>query len=88
MRAIKNAVQRAGGETKTILTNSNKTCIKEYCISNSLRQAAIAQLGERQTEDLKVPGSIPGLGNFSVSKLVLVWEHKGSMFKAMKALQC
>ena len=27
--------------------------------------AAIAQLGERQTEDLKVPGSIPGLGTFS-----------------------
>ena len=26
--------------------------------------AAIAQLGERQTEDLKVPGSIPGGGNF------------------------
>ena len=26
-------------------------------------QAAIAQLGERQTEDLKVPGSIPGRGN-------------------------
>ena len=25
-------------------------------------QAAIAQLGERQTEDLKVPGSILGLG--------------------------
>ena len=24
--------------------------------------AAIAQLGERQTEDLEVPGSIPGLG--------------------------
>ena len=24
--------------------------------------AAIAQLGERQSEDLKVPGSIPGLG--------------------------
>ena len=23
----------------------------------------IAQLGERQTEDLKVPGSIPGRGN-------------------------
>ena len=28
-----------------------------------LAYAAIAQLGERQTEDLKVPGSIPGLGN-------------------------
>ena len=25
-------------------------------------EAAIAQLGERQTEDLKVPGSVPGLG--------------------------
>ena len=25
-------------------------------------QAALAQLGERQTEDLKVPGSIPGGG--------------------------
>ena len=25
--------------------------------------AAIAQLGERQTEDLEVSGSIPGLGN-------------------------
>ena len=25
-------------------------------------EAAIAQLGERQTEDLKVPGSIPGRG--------------------------
>ena len=30
-------------------------------------QAAIAQLGERQTEDLKVPGSIPGLGMTNVS---------------------
>ena len=29
-------------------------------------QAALAQLGERQTEDLKVPGSIPGGGIFSV----------------------
>ena len=25
-------------------------------------EATIAHLGERQTEDLKVPGSIPGLG--------------------------
>ena len=29
-----------------------------------IRLAAIAQLGERQTEDLKVPGSIPGGGIF------------------------
>ena len=31
------------------------------CVSHQ-SHAAIAQLGERQTEDLKVPGSIPGLG--------------------------
>ena len=31
-------------------------------------EAAIAQLGERQTEDLKVPGSIPGLGMFFLSR--------------------
>ena len=30
-------------------------------------QAAIAQLGERQTEDLKVPGSITGLGKKVIS---------------------
>ena len=29
--------------------------------------AAIAQLGERQTEDMKAPGSIPGLGIFRIS---------------------
>ena len=41
-------------------------------------QAAIAQLGERQTEDLKVPGSIPGRG------IIYSWSRndfvkKGSM---------
>ena len=30
--------------------------------NTSRRGASIAQLGERQTEDLEVPGSIPGLG--------------------------
>ena len=34
----------------------------EYCVPKNSYAAAIAQLGERQTEDLKVPGSIPGLG--------------------------
>ena len=34
-----------------------------------LTVAAIAQLGERQTEDLKVPGSIPGLGMCAFNKL-------------------
>ena len=32
-----------------------------------LAQAALAQLGERQTEDLKVPGSIPGGGTLFVA---------------------
>ena len=29
------------------------------------KNAAIAQMGERQTEDVKVPGFIPGLGTFA-----------------------
>ena len=33
------------------------------------KEASLAQLGERQTEDLKVPGSIPGGGNY----------HKGNV---------
>ena len=32
--------------------------------------AAIAQLGERQTEDLTVPGSIPGLGMFAGGRVL------------------
>ena len=36
------------------------TCCMKYGLYSPA--AAIAQLGERQTEDLKVPGSIPGLG--------------------------
>ena len=34
--------------------------------------AAIAQLGERQTEDLKVPGSIPGRGIYFFFLLLLI----------------
>ena len=37
-------------------------CHMDWLASQS--QAAIVQLEERQTEDLKVPGSIPGLGKF------------------------
>ena len=36
----------------------------ESCTCRSYLFAALAQLGERQTEDLKVPGSIPGGGIF------------------------
>ena len=38
------------------------------------RRAVIAQLGERQTEDLKVPGSIPGRGIvFVFFKMFLIY---------------
>ena len=33
-------------------------------VTSYYQVAVIAQLGERQTEDLKVPGSIPGRGSF------------------------
>ena len=36
-----------------------------------LHRAAIAQLGERQTEDLEVPGSIPGFGTFASARVML-----------------
>jgi hypothetical protein len=36
-------------------------------------EAALAQLGERQTEDLKVPGSIPGGGIFTDLVLWCNW---------------
>ena len=37
--------------------------------------AALAQLGERQTEDLKVPGSIPGLGITSDHTIIAIHLH-------------
>ena len=49
----------------------------------ALLQAEIAQLGERQTEDLEVPGSIPGLGTtfFFVFDECLYFKHKTSKLK-------
>ena len=65
-----------GRATHTLSTGKHfvlpfSACVKLGFSSDSARSkggantsagAAIAQLGERQTEDLKVPGSIPGLG--------------------------
>ena len=44
---------------------SNSKSKKKWCrpVSTDRISAEIAQLGERQTEDLKVPGSIPVFGN-------------------------
>ena len=39
-------------------------CIVSTASYLTTSEAALAQLGERQTEDLKVPGSIPGGGTF------------------------
>ena len=39
-------------------------CRKILNYSSLLPAAVIGQLGERQTEDLKVPGSNPGRGSF------------------------
>ena len=49
-----------------IINNVDVSMIHSHCAyrKSSSCTAEIAQLGERQTEDLKVPGSIPGLGNF------------------------
>ena len=40
-------------------------------------EAAIAQLGERETEDLKVPSSILGLGNCGSASFFLQWHRFG-----------
>ena len=52
-------------------TNMAVIDIREFDLGSNWKQcafaearAAIAQLGERQTEDLKVPGSIPGRGMY------------------------
>ena len=43
---------------------SNFFCVVSLQVPITFANAAIAQLGERQTEDLEVPGSIPGLGTY------------------------
>ena len=45
----------------------------------------IAQLGERQTEDLKVPGSIPGLGILSCL-VGVVWLAETDFFRPVVGL--
>ena len=40
----------------------------------------MAQLGERQTEDLKVPGSVPGLGMLCDALFKLVARHSAQLY--------
>ena len=43
---------------------TNRSLQYRPCVASRFGRAAIAGLGMRQTEDLKVPGWIPGLGSF------------------------
>ena len=47
-------------------------CCQHLKTGSIVSQAAIAQLGERQTEDLKVPGSIPGGGKILIFYFLVV----------------
>ena len=66
--------QKIGGSSPSrniFLLSCNVMCVThgDDCVGDAVF-ADIAQLGERQTEDLKVPGSIPGVGIF------LFWKRK------------
>jgi hypothetical protein len=54
----------------SVTARSDPSCLATLCARQRRLTAAIAQLGERQTEDLKVPGSIPGLGIFFRADIV------------------
>ena len=69
----KESVDEAVGPVRkallTVRSQGLVRCCGVHLTSSYLFLAAIAQLGERQTEDLKVPGSIPGRGTFSNAKI-------------------
>ena len=56
----------AGLEPATVGSEVQRSSIepRDQLLAEHIK-AALAQLGERQTEDLKVPGSIPGGGRLS-----------------------
>ena len=53
----------AGGGVLRCFYCATNTPFLLPCGGAAEAEAALAQLGERQTEDLKVPGSIPGGGS-------------------------
>ena len=56
---VRGSIPRGG----VFYPHSSASCrLSWFGISSCIAVAALAQLGERQTEDLKVPGSIPGGG--------------------------
>ena len=55
-------------------------------IALSNLEAAIAQLGERQTEGLKVPGSIPGFGIYLLSECAVRRERRSQILERATSL--
>ena len=69
-----------------MLLTTTKLLLPDMCSFSAFR-AAIAQLGERQTEDLKVPGSIPGLGIFAGHK-IFERSSRSDLESGLAARQC
>ena len=54
---------------------------RNFSVKTKHKSAEIAQLGERQTEDLNVPSSIPGFGN-----MFIFLHHAQIFFQALQEL--
>ena len=86
MQTIPLTIIVVAAATSADLRGAAGISLETFVILN-FTEAAIAQLGERQTEDLKVPGSIPGLGMLSCrvgqpvddcTSLTLFWMLQGT----------
>ena len=77
---VGNLIQPARSKSVELTLRRNTVLTIKFSDGRRLRsEAAIAQLGERQTEDLEVPGSIPGFGIILFS----CWRHaKGIAFRS------
>ena len=80
----RSAVSERGSATPWHTLSLQSTAARDSTaeVFETSAQAAIAQLGERQTEDLKVPSAIPGHGMLSVYLLRLYpWRSYGDGHK-------
>ena len=71
-------LRRLHGQHTIQIKSYRNQAVPRISKTNNPCRAAIAQLGERQTEDLKVPGSIPGLGIFNPICLI-AFENQVSL---------
>ena len=63
-RLNRSAKVSVGGASRCCAANPDRPTCGQCGVELFICRSAISQLGERQTEDLKVPGSILGLGTF------------------------